>query len=176
MGSIDPTTPIIAVGIIVALLVFCGYTIFTRQSTDDDQDENSSTRPIDPGRSRGLDSTLIETFPAFIYSEVKHLMIGKGAMECAVCLNDFEDIETLKLLPKCDHVFHSECIGKWLSARTTSPVCRDDLAEPDAHKQAHVVSDTSSVDRSSITIEVAEESVVDEGGWKKSASWSTFPR
>ncbi|PIA55226.1 hypothetical protein AQUCO_00800151v1 [Aquilegia coerulea] len=83
------------------------------------------TRPA----PRGLDATIIETFPTFLYSVVKGLKIGKGVLECAVCLNEFEDDETLRLLPKCDHVFHPECIDAWLSSHTTCPVCRANLEE-----------------------------------------------
>jgi E3 ubiquitin-protein ligase ATL6/9/15/31/42/55 len=64
-----------------------------------------------------------------VYSEVKTQKLGKGELECAICLNEFEDDETLRLLPKCDHVFHPHCIGAWLEAHVTCPVCRANLAE-----------------------------------------------
>ncbi|OIT26224.1 e3 ubiquitin-protein ligase atl6, partial [Nicotiana attenuata] len=60
--------------------------------------------------TRGLDNLVLKTFPTFTYAEVKDHHIGKGALECDVCLNEFEDDETLCLIPKCDHVFHRECI------------------------------------------------------------------
>lgn len=53
--------------------------------------------------------------------------MGKGALECAVCITEFEDFDTLRLLPKCDHVFHPECIDAWLSSHSTCPVCRSNL-------------------------------------------------
>lgn len=81
--------------------------------------------------ARGLDAQVIETFPTFPYSEVKGLQIGKGALECAVCLNEFEDDETLRLIPKCDHVFHPECIDAWLESHVTCPVCRANLVPED---------------------------------------------
>lgn len=76
----------------------------------------------------GLDSTTINTFPTFFYSTVKGLKIGKGELECAVCLNEFEDEETLRLLPKCSHVFHTDCIDSWLVSHSTCPVCRANLS------------------------------------------------
>ncbi|KAH7850281.1 hypothetical protein Vadar_030295 [Vaccinium darrowii] len=76
-----------------------------------------------------LDQDVINSFPTFIYSEVKGHKIGKGALECAVCLNEFEDHETLRLLPYCSHVFHCDCIGEWLSSHVTCPVCRADVSE-----------------------------------------------
>ncbi|KAI8026065.1 E3 ubiquitin-protein ligase ATL6 [Camellia lanceoleosa] len=77
--------------------------------------------------SRGLDPAVIEMFPTFAYSVVKNQKIGKSALECAVCLNEFQDDETLRLIPKCDHVFHPECIDAWLTSHVTCPVCRADL-------------------------------------------------
>nr|GMC56255.1 E3 ubiquitin-protein ligase ATL15-like [Ipomoea batatas] len=78
---------------------------------------------------RGLDSDVIDAFPRFRYSDVKALMIGNGvALECAVCLNEFDDgKENLRLLPRCCHVFHTHCIDAWLAAHVTCPVCRANL-------------------------------------------------
>ncbi|KAG2316155.1 hypothetical protein Bca52824_019277 [Brassica carinata] len=94
--------------------------------------------------ARGLDVSVVETFPTFVYSEVKTQKLGKGELECAICLNEFEDDETLRLLPKCDHVFHPHCIGAWLEAHVTCPVCRANFAEqvavePDLELQEVVV-------------------------------------
>lgn len=77
--------------------------------------------------ARGLDASVIETFPTFRYSTVKTLRIGKEALECPVCLNEFEDDETLRLIPKCCHVFHPGCIDAWLRSHATCPLCRADL-------------------------------------------------
>ncbi|KAJ7958961.1 putative Ring finger protein [Quillaja saponaria] len=76
---------------------------------------------------RGLDAEVIHTFPTFLYSAVKGLKIGNDALECAVCLNEFKDDETLRLIPKCNHVFHPDCIDVWLASNITCPVCRANL-------------------------------------------------
>ncbi|XP_074299816.1 E3 ubiquitin-protein ligase ATL31-like [Silene latifolia] len=90
---------------------------------------NTATRGIHASNKtiHGLDQSVLDTFPVFPYSAVKELKIGKGALECAVCLCEFEDDEMLRFLPKCDHVYHAECIDTWLAGHTTCPVCRDDL-------------------------------------------------
>ncbi|PKI74090.1 E3 ubiquitin-protein ligase ATL6-like [Punica granatum] len=77
---------------------------------------------------RGLDAAVIDTFPTLVYSDVKGLRLGKGALECVVCLSEFEDHETLLLIPKCHHAFHPDCIEEWLRHHTTCPVCRAELA------------------------------------------------
>ncbi|CAI9116217.1 OLC1v1017311C1 [Oldenlandia corymbosa var. corymbosa] len=77
--------------------------------------------------ARGLDSSIVDGFPIFKYSDVKELRIRKGALECAICLNEFEDEETLRLIPDCSHVFHPDCIDAWLASHVTCPVCRSNL-------------------------------------------------
>ncbi|XWS57572.1 hypothetical protein CRYUN_Cryun09bG0185300 [Craigia yunnanensis] len=127
----SPSMAIIA-SVLFAALFFMGLFSFYIWNCSQSNASRSSVRPGRVGRSRrgmrGLEASVIETFPTMVYSEVKVHMIGKGAMECAVCLNEFEDEETLRLIPKCDHVFHSECIDAWLASHTTCPVCRANLA------------------------------------------------
>lgn len=41
-----------------------------------------------------------------MYSKVKGLKVGKGALECAVYFSEFEDDDELHLLPRFSHVFH----------------------------------------------------------------------
>ncbi|XP_030472307.2 E3 ubiquitin-protein ligase ATL6-like, partial [Syzygium oleosum] len=83
---------------------------------------------------RGLDPAVVavETFPTVAYSAVKGHKTGEASLACAVCLNDFEDDDMLRLIPKCDHAFHPDCIGAWLGSHTTCPVCRAELAEQPA--------------------------------------------
>ncbi|PWZ45442.1 RING-H2 finger protein ATL34 [Zea mays] len=54
--------------------------------------------------------------------------VGKGVLECVVCLTAFEDDDDLRLLPHCSHAFHLECIDPWLQsrpcARSAAPTLR----------------------------------------------------
>ena len=77
-----------------------------------------------PGR--GVDPEIIQTFPTFAYSSVK----GRSALACSVCLNEYEDDDTLRLIPRCRHVFHPECIDSWLKSHYTCPLCRANLLIP----------------------------------------------
>ncbi|KAI4351774.1 hypothetical protein L6164_006094 [Bauhinia variegata] len=87
---------------------------------------------------RGIAPEVLGTFPILIYSTIKDHKIGKGALECAVCLSEFKDCETLRLLPKCNHVFHPDCIDAWLASHVTCPVCRAKL-RPDCEEVATVI-------------------------------------
>ncbi|KAE9592596.1 hypothetical protein Lal_00028521 [Lupinus albus] len=77
--------------------------------------------------AQGINNELLSTFPILFYSTIKDLKKGKDSLECAVCLNDFKDYDTLRLLPKCNHVFHPSCIDSWLCSHVTCPVCRANL-------------------------------------------------
>lgn len=72
--------------------------------------------------SSGIDKKVIETLPFFKFSSLKG---SKSGLECAVCLCKFEDIEVLRLLPKCKHAFHMNCIDTWLESHSTCPLCRN---------------------------------------------------
>lgn len=135
-ARLSPPLAIIIIVLIAALFFMAAFSIYIRHCTQSSAMSGSVRRALSLRRraaaARGLDASVIETFPIFTYAEVKDHQIGKGALECAVCLNEFEDIETLRLIPKCDHVFHPECIDAWLQSHDTCPVCRADLnPQPD---------------------------------------------
>ncbi|GLJ39542.1 hypothetical protein SUGI_0807980 [Cryptomeria japonica] len=81
--------------------------------------------------ARGLERVVIESFPIFSYSLVKRLKSQAKCSDCAVCLSDFAEEDMLRLLPKCSHAFHPECIDGWLFTHTTCPVCRTSLTLSD---------------------------------------------
>ncbi|KAF7043132.1 hypothetical protein CFC21_052555 [Triticum aestivum] len=45
---------------------------------------------------------------------------------CPVCLSDFADGEAVSVLPACMHYFHAACVGEWMRARATCPLCRSE--------------------------------------------------
>ncbi|KNA05766.1 hypothetical protein SOVF_187360 [Spinacia oleracea] len=104
--------------------------------------------------TRGLDLAIIDSFPIFDYAAIKLEKIGKGALECAVCLMEFEDNDTLRLIPKCDHVFHPDCIDPWLVGHTTCPLCRCNLTEAAVIEEKPTVND--------VVVEVRVDEVRDD--------------
>ncbi|KAJ4888893.1 putative RING-H2 finger protein ATL12 [Raphanus sativus] len=76
----------------------------------------------------GLDKTAIDSLPFFRFSALKG---SKQGLECSVCLSKFEDVEILRLLPKCKHAFHIECIDHWLDQHATCPLCRNRVSIED---------------------------------------------
>ncbi|URE17167.1 RING-H2 finger protein [Musa troglodytarum] len=69
----------------------------------------------------GVDQSFIDSLPVFHYKSIIGL---KDPFDCAVCLCEFEADDKLRLLPKCSHAFHFECIDTWLLSHSTCPLCR----------------------------------------------------
>ncbi|XP_010254027.1 PREDICTED: putative RING-H2 finger protein ATL12 [Nelumbo nucifera] len=126
----------VVVGILSAMLsltfLFIAYAKFflkgedsSAVDQDDDEDDldHRQHRGLFRTRSRfsGIDKTVIESLPFFRFSSLKGF---KEGLECVVCLSKFEDTEILRLLPKCKHAFHIECVDKWLENHSTCPLCR----------------------------------------------------
>jgi len=71
-------------------------------------------------RNVGLNARVIESLPVFEYKPQSF----KDALECAVCLSEFEENEKARLLPNCKHSFHVDCIDMWFHSHSTCPICR----------------------------------------------------
>uniref|UniRef100_A0A1J3DKP2 RING-type E3 ubiquitin transferase n=1 Tax=Noccaea caerulescens TaxID=107243 RepID=A0A1J3DKP2_NOCCA len=75
--------------------------------------------------TRGLDQSVIKSLPVFKFSAA----IAENSIECAVCLSEFEESESGRVLPICKHTFHVDCIDMWFQSHSSCPLCRS-LVEP----------------------------------------------
>ncbi|XP_024403101.1 RING-H2 finger protein ATL43 [Physcomitrium patens] len=76
----------------------------------------------------GLDRAIVEALPMFTFASLQGV---KEGLECAVCLSRFEDADILRLLPKCKHAFHLDCVDTWLVSHSTCPLCRHCITSDD---------------------------------------------
>ncbi|CAD5181015.1 unnamed protein product [Musa acuminata subsp. malaccensis] len=72
----------------------------------------------------GVDQSFIDTLPVFLYRSIICL---EDPFDCAVCLCQCEADDKLRLLPKCSHAFHVQCIDTWLMSHCTCPLCTRSL-------------------------------------------------
>ncbi|KAI9097913.1 hypothetical protein K1719_025684 [Acacia pycnantha] len=162
----DNKTMAIIMGMVVIVFFVSGFvSLYSRQCGNRRRSRGhiDLTFPMGlPGsgsrtQGRGVSSEIIQSFPTFVYSTVK---VRRGALACAVCLNEYEDDETLRLIPKCSHVFHPECIDGWLKSHYTCPLCRANLLVP-------VAAQSESEETPLVPIEASdseEEGESDNGG------------
>ncbi|XVE93175.1 hypothetical protein REPUB_Repub01dG0167700 [Reevesia pubescens] len=96
----------------------------------------------------GLQPSIINSIAVCKYKRGEGLVEGT---DCSVCLSEFEEDETLRLLPKCSHAFHIPCIDTWLRSHTNCPMCR-----------APIVSNTSNRGPSSSEVNTEDSGVGEE--------------
>ncbi|XP_040381284.1 RING-H2 finger protein ATL3-like [Oryza brachyantha] len=78
-----------------------------------------------PFPRRGLPAAVLRGLPVTVYAKPGGGGAGAGeGLECAVCLSEVADGEKVRLLPKCEHGFHVECIDMWFHSHDTCPLCR----------------------------------------------------
>ncbi|RWR94616.1 RING-H2 finger protein ATL2-like protein [Cinnamomum micranthum f. kanehirae] len=93
-------------------------------------------RPSNPTTACGLDASVLASLPTFVFSSKTH----QTPLECAVCLSEFEENEKGRLLPKCNHSFHIDCIDMWFLSHSSCPLCRAAVV-PESPNEAISVSE-----------------------------------
>jgi len=68
----------------------------------------------------GMKDKSIEALPSIIYGK----SMPQLATECPICLAEFVEGEGVRVLPRCNHGFHMECVDKWLRSHSSCPTCR----------------------------------------------------
>ncbi|KAI4319758.1 hypothetical protein MLD38_033320 [Melastoma candidum] len=90
----------------------------------------------------GVDPLVLAALPMYAYRRVggESDRESRMAAECIVCLSLLEEGEIMRILPNCRHVFHTECIDRWLWSHTICPVCRTEVEprpQPEPEETAH---------------------------------------
>ncbi|XP_055829063.1 RING-H2 finger protein ATL54-like [Solanum dulcamara] len=95
-------------------------------------------------RTVGLGEDVIDSISVFKFKKEEFLIEGT---DCSVCLTEFEEDESLRLLPKCSHAFHIPCIDTWLRSHKNCPLCRAPIVSDMENSPGmdHVVEVVSSV-------------------------------
>ena len=93
------------------------------RETDNDEDDVSDTYEYDEKKKEKLLLELDE----FQY---KHIQKYNVLMEekCVICFENFKRVDIIKELP-CKHIYHKDCILKWLKDSNICPLCKYDLTK-----------------------------------------------
>lgn len=72
--------------------------------------------PEDTEEQRVILFTKIASLP---FNKEKH----SHAESCPICCVDFDEDQYIKILPKCNHIFHEDCIEKWILKAKNRYIC-----------------------------------------------------
>ncbi|KAH1038225.1 hypothetical protein J1N35_039968 [Gossypium stocksii] len=113
--------------IISSLGLFCMVKCSIRGSSS--VASESGVNPSAKLANKGVERKALNSFPTIKYAT--ELKLTSLDTACAICLSEFAAEERLRILPKCNHGFHTQCIDTWLSSHSSCPTCRHCLIETD---------------------------------------------
>lgn len=105
----------------VALLVFIHVCIVGRAFRNRNGINGVIFNPSNVNRHPSISQEDMKKLPCFDY---KVESVKGSPVDCAVCLENFKVGEKCRLLPKCNHSFHVQCIDLWLQKTAVCPICR----------------------------------------------------
>ncbi|KAJ4788906.1 RING-H2 finger protein ATL4O [Rhynchospora pubera] len=110
--------------IFCTVFALCSRYASRRQESQQQDEGAASNRAIVPEPSNlqhfdVLAPSLINALPTYVFKTE-----GVDILECTVCLSGIHHGDIVKQLPFCTHLFHKDCIDKWLGLHSTCPVCR----------------------------------------------------
>ncbi|KAJ4959523.1 hypothetical protein NE237_026634 [Protea cynaroides] len=95
-----------------------------------------------PRARTGLEPSFIQSLPVLIFRTDEFV----EGLECSVCLSQFSDGEKIRLLPKCNHKFHIDCIDMWFHSHSTCPICRNPVSPESNLPPEEVQISTTAID------------------------------
>ncbi|KAJ4827363.1 hypothetical protein Tsubulata_014954 [Turnera subulata] len=91
------------------------------------QQEQAQARHVEQGQGRQPtlpDPTITLLLLGRVVVYNSQVRIGHRCSECVICLEDFKDGDSCKVLSKCNHMYHTKCIDRWLIKDRHCPLCR----------------------------------------------------
>ena len=99
---------------------------------DEEIEENSMNEDLDGDFddydddviNNGIEDSIIDTLPKSRIKDINKLTEDKK--KCCICLENFKiNDETINL--PCIHIFHSDCIKKWMKRQDICPICKNKI-------------------------------------------------
>lgn len=133
MSTIDGILAPFGVVLFVTVVILLSY-FFARRRQDTDPlaagasapSDHDTTDGEDDDREHGLDEATILSYPRLQYSKAaRDIDADDGSSSsCSICLSDYWETDTVRVLSECRHFFHVSCVDPWLKLHSTCPICR----------------------------------------------------
>lgn len=132
-----------------------------QETNEDFLDHDVLDHPIWYIRTIGLQPSVISAITVIKYKKADEIIDGTF---CSVCLSDFQEDETLRLLPKCNHAFHISCIDTWLRSHTNCPLCRAGIVKNTTSSASldQNLDDSGGVEENQVAISITDEVIGEE--------------
>ncbi|KAJ7525960.1 hypothetical protein O6H91_17G076000 [Diphasiastrum complanatum] len=124
----------VLVGATLAVIILLCFWRLLRHSNSPESNlpqQQAVENRIAPRQLGGLSKDFIQKLPLKKYSILRASRESKRFRDCPVCLIEFRDDDNIRILPKCGHGFHQDCIESWLSSHSSCPLCRQ-IAAPNS--------------------------------------------
>lgn len=111
--------------LLTALFFMVFFSLYIRRfstvtsSNDSVSGHRQSPLQFHTDKRAGVDASAVRSLPVVLYGGDSKIWT-----ECSICLSEFEERETVKVIPYCRHGFHPVCIDTWLSSHVSCPLCR----------------------------------------------------
>ncbi|XP_039054520.1 RING-H2 finger protein ATL74-like [Hibiscus syriacus] len=107
---------IMVAAISLSIIFFILFKRFCRSDCSSDENPTVSRPSVD---------SELKQIPVLVYGEST-----SEVESCAICLEEYVKGEKVRVLPRCKHMFHKECIEEWFEVPSLHcPICRDRVLE-----------------------------------------------
>ncbi|EMS54361.1 RING-H2 finger protein ATL44 [Triticum urartu] len=134
---VDSDMAIILASLLCALVCVLGLALVSRCACRRRRSNSTSSSNPPP---KGLKKKAIDALPRVSFaaagaqSSSSSVAACSSPLECAICLAEFTDGESVRVLPHCGHNFHVACVDAWLRTCATCPSCRTPIVATPAQQ------------------------------------------
>ncbi|XBI42378.1 hypothetical protein VPH35_126720 [Triticum aestivum] len=121
--TVDSDMAVILASMMCTLVCVLGLALASRCACRHRCSSSSSfSNPAPEGLKKKATDDSFQALPTVSFATVASPQ--PAATECAICLAEFAEGESMRVLPHCGHTFHVLCIDAWLRTCASCPSCR----------------------------------------------------
>ncbi|GAA0152641.1 hypothetical protein LIER_11070 [Lithospermum erythrorhizon] len=109
--------------LLTALALHAGIRYIIRQCRRSPEEDIEATGAEEQKQSSFGNLDKLELIPTMVFSPGMRLG-GTEAVECTICLTEFVEGDVIRVMERCSHGFHVQCIQQWLFSHFNCPTCR----------------------------------------------------